>query len=289
MFLLEGEVAEQLQSLRVEWDPEMASRVPPHVSVVYPEEVTNQTLLMERARTTVLDTEVFMISLGRVSAKDEGRGGVWFDVRDASSTWARLRSRILVPPFRALPTGPHATVVHPRTSPHGPEAFATLAKTRIGGGVLISEMLYTETSEKGWRILERIPLKQSKTQVVAGLLRRDGRMLLCHRTPDRSHYPDVWDLPGGRVEPGESPVEALTRELKEELGIDARPSVKAAWRTLSNEEFQLHIYLIDGWVGEPSNAAPDEHDQIRWTRPGELGDLDLAHPPYKQMLERALT
>lgn len=289
MFLLEGEVSEQLQSLRDEWDPTMASRVPPHVSVVYPEEVTDETLLMERARTATLDTEAFVISLRRVSAKDEGRGGVWLDVHDPSSTWMQLRSRILVPPFRALPIGPHATVVHPRTSPHGVAAFATLAETRLDGDILISEVLYTETNEEHWSIVERFALKQPKTQVVAGLLRRDGQMLLCHRTPERSHYPDVWDLPGGRVEPGENPLQALTRELKEELGIDARPSMESAWKTLSNEEFQLHIYLIDDWQNEPYNIAPDEHDQIRWTRPGELADLDLAHPSYKQVLERALT
>lgn len=284
MFLLEGEVSEQLQSLREEWDPTMASRVPPHVSVVYPEEATDQTLLMERTRTAVLDTEAFMISLRGVSAGDEGRGGVWFDVHDPSSTWTQLRSRILDPPFRALPIGPHATVVHPRTSPHGREAFATLAETSLDGDIHISELLYTETSEERWRIVERFPLNQPKTQVVAGLLRSDGRMLLCHRTPDRSHYPDVWDLPGGRVEPGENPLQALTRELKEELGIDVRPPVKSAWKTLSNEKFQLHIYLVDDWVGEPINAAPDEHDQIRWSTTDEATHLDLAHSSYTRLL-----
>lgn len=114
-------------------------------------------------------------------------------------------------------------------------------------------------------------------------------MLLCHRTPDRSHYPDVWDLPGGRVEPGESPLQALTRELKEELGVEAHLSEKDAWRTLTYDRLHLRIYLIDDWTGEPNNTAPDEHDEIMWAHPGELADLDLAHSSYRQILDNALT
>lgn len=58
-------------------------------------------------------------------------------------------------------------------------------------------------------------------QVVAGLLRRDGRGLLLHRAPTRRWYPDCWDLPGGHVEHGETAHAALQRELLEELGITA--------------------------------------------------------------------
>jgi 8-oxo-dGTP diphosphatase len=56
-------------------------------------------------------------------------------------------------------------------------------------------------------------------EIVAALLMRSGRVLLCHRSGDRRWYPDVWDLPGGHVEDGEPPIQALARELKEELGI----------------------------------------------------------------------
>jgi 8-oxo-dGTP diphosphatase len=57
-------------------------------------------------------------------------------------------------------------------------------------------------------------------QVVAAILRDDDRVLLCHRSPHRQWFPNVWDLPGGHVDAGEQPEEAVRRELLEELGVE---------------------------------------------------------------------
>lgn len=131
-------------------------------------------------------------------------------------------------------------------------------------------------------------MTHGRTVVVAGLLRRGGQVLLCHRRADRSHYPDVWDLPGGRVEPGETLGDALTRELEEELGIVARLSGGNPWVTLTNQELEFHIFLVDEWHGEPNNLAPDEHDEIRWTRADGVAELELADSSYVRILKRAL-
>lgn len=204
-------------------------------------------------------------------------------------TWNRLRARILHPPFRPIPIEPHATVVHPQTSPNGQEAFIELAGTRIDGDVRLSEMVFTETRKSGMRILNRFPLTApSPVRVVAGLLRRDRRVLLCHRRHDRTHYPDVWDLPGGHIEEGEPDIDALVRELTEELGIVPELAGDSPWLTLTADHLQLHVFAVDRWRGEPHNVAVDEHDEIRWVTAAELADLDLAHPSYLQMLKRAL-
>ncbi len=58
--------------------------------------------------------------------------------------------------------------------------------------------------------------------VVAGALVTAGRVLLGHRSPLRHWHPDVWDLPGGHVEQGESEPQALAREMREELGVLGR-------------------------------------------------------------------
>ena len=115
--------------------------------------------------------------------------------------------------------------------------------------------------------------------VVGALLVRAGRVLLCHRSPDREWYPDVWDIPGGHVETGESPAEALARELAEELGVAAEvPAAPIA--TAVDGDLRLRVWRIDAWRGEPANRSPDEHDALGWFTADEASALALAHPSY---------
>ncbi|MGH9783493.1 MAG: NUDIX domain-containing protein, partial [Terriglobia bacterium] len=65
--------------------------------------------------------------------------------------------------------------------------------------------------------------------VVAALLFDKGRVLICQRSPD-GQFPSKWEFPGGKIEPGEDPKEALRRELFEELGIRAEIGAEV-WRT----------------------------------------------------------
>jgi 8-oxo-dGTP diphosphatase len=116
----------------------------------------------------------------------------------------------------------------------------------------------------------RIPIS------VAALV-RDGRVLLVHRHPSRRWYPDCWDLVGGHVEAGELPHEAVIRECLEEVGVhvhDPRPISM----TGSDPTLDMHAFVVTRWVGEPVNAAPEEHDDLRWFRPSDLADLKLAQP-----------
>lgn len=138
-------------------------------------------------------------------------------------------------------------------------------------------------------ILPKFPLAEPPpVRVVAGLLRRDGRVLLCHRHPHRENYPDVWDLPGGHVEVGEAIAQTLVRELTEELGVTVEPPNGSPWMTFSADGLELNVFLVDHWTEEPHNASPDEHDDIRWVSIDDLTRLDLAHPSYVGMLMRGL-
>ena len=56
-------------------------------------------------------------------------------------------------------------------------------------------------------------------EVVAGIIEKEGRILICQRRPDQAH-PRKWEFPGGKIESGETPAEALQRELWEELGVE---------------------------------------------------------------------
>ena len=113
--------------------------------------------------------------------------------------------------------------------------------------------------------------------VAAAALVRDGTVLLGHRHPARRYYPDCWDLVGGHVEPGESPVDAVRRECLEELAVvvdDPRP----VQLTFSDPAVEMHAFVVTSWSGEPRNAAPDEHDELRFFAREELLGLDLADP-----------
>jgi len=123
--------------------------------------------------------------------------------------------------------------------------------------------------------------------VVAGLLRRRGRALMVHRSPQRRWYPDVWDLPGGHIEVGEVPRLALARELREELGITAEVTGDV-FATVQSVDFRMDIWTIDQWTGEPSNCAPAEHDALAWLTDKELPGLRLADPRLPQLLHAAL-
>jgi 8-oxo-dGTP pyrophosphatase MutT (NUDIX family) len=115
--------------------------------------------------------------------------------------------------------------------------------------------------------------------VVVGALVRDGRVLLVHRTPSKRARPDVWDLPGGAIEAGESELGALARELHEELGVEVSTrSVSHLGRVTAGpaeEPALLSAWLVLEWQGTPANVAPEEHDQIGW-----FGLAELPPPPH---------
>lgn len=114
-----------------------------------------------------------------------------------------------------------------------------------------------------------------KHRVVAGLLRVDGLVLLCKRQVTRDWYPGVWDLPGGHLGPGErQPGEALARELREELGIEATFSGEP-WFEADTAEAQVTIFEVATWTGTVRNKNVDEHSQVAWFAPETTGELEL--------------
>lgn len=289
LFVLDGETADRLQSLRMRWDPVMASRIPPHVTLVYPEETGDEDLPSEKARGAAGDTAPFSIWFDEVAGSDRGEGGVWFPVVDPSNTWDQLRRRILVPPSKPSGVRPHATVVHPRTSRRSAEALLELGGFRLPGELRMDELLFTETGDSGVEVLSRLPLAgMPPVQMVAGLLSRNQQILLCHRRADRQCFPDCWDLPGGHIDEGEVAAETLVRELDEELGISVETPEGPPWRTLRADGLELSVFLIDRWEGDPRNMAPDEHDTVEWVHTDDLAGLDYADQVYREMLPDAL-
>lgn len=108
-------------------------------------------------------------------------------------------------------------------------------------------------------------------QVVGAVLWRDGRLLAVQRPPGRRHA-GLWEFPGGKIEPGETALDALARELREELGIT--PCGARWWRSLSHTypdlRVELHFYTVGAFAGEPCAL---EGQTLRWVTPVEALDL----------------
>ena len=125
--------------------------------------------------------------------------------------------------------------------------------------------------------------------VAAAVLVRDGRVLLCHRHPDRRWYPDVWDIPGGHIDVGEAPSAALRRELHEELGVDVLLESEQPWRTLSPApDLTLKVWVVEQWDGEVQNRAKAEHDAIGWFGPDETDQLHLVDERLVDLIRDAV-
>ena len=125
-----------------------------------------------------------------------------------------------------------------------------------------------------------------------GILVQGGRVLLGHRRADRNYYPGAWDIFGGHCEIGESPEQALVRELLQELGITAQRFERIGLFEEPNLQrygpAQHHLFLVRTWVGEPSNLGSDEHDAIHWFARDELAELELASSSYVELFRTLL-
>ncbi len=108
-------------------------------------------------------------------------------------------------------------------------------------------------------------------------------MLLGLRSASRRWCPGVWDLPGGHIEPGESTVVALARELREELGIEALVEPTVLFR-IESDDMALDAHLVAEWAGRITNRAPDEHDDLRFFSAQDFPCLAFAHPLYPSLL-----
>ena len=126
--------------------------------------------------------------------------------------------------------------------------------------------------------------------VACALIDPDGRVLIAQR-PAGKQMGGLWEFPGGKVEPGERPEEALIRELSEELGITVQEPCLAPFSFVSHSYADFHLlmplYVCRRWEGTPTAR---EHTAIRWVRPKDLTDCPMppADKPLVPMLRDLL-
>ena len=118
------------------------------------------------------------------------------------------------------------------------------------------------------------------------LIDADGRVLIAQR-PQGKSMAGLWEFPGGKVEPGETPEEALIRELREELGIRVLPACLAPLTFASHAYEKFHLlmplYVCRKFDGMPKGR---EGQALKWVRPRDLRDWPM--PPADAPLIPAL-
>lgn len=127
--------------------------------------------------------------------------------------------------------------------------------------------------------------------VAAAALIDDSRRILLARRPEGKALAGLWEFPGGKLEPGETPEHALARELDEELGIAARPAdmtpITFASEPVAGRHLVLMLYAVRAWQGQPQAI---EAPEIGWFGLDEMGDLAMppADAPFLPALARFL-
>lgn len=136
--------------------------------------------------------------------------------------------------------------------------------------------------------MSQTPEEKVKVVLVAAcaLIDGEGRVLMAQR-PEGKELAGLWEFPGGKVEGGERPEQALVRELREELGIEVEPEALEPFMFASHGYERFHLlmplYLCRRWQG---TARPMEKQQISWTALAALETLPM--PPADVPLVEAL-
>jgi 8-oxo-dGTP diphosphatase len=123
--------------------------------------------------------------------------------------------------------------------------------------------------------------------VAAAVLAKDGRVLLARRAPGK-RLAGLWEFPGGKLDAGESPAAALARELREELGLDARVGPELM-RSQHDYDFgRLELIALLCRVENAGPLSSTDHDALEWVEPAKLLDYELtgADVPLAERLAR---
>ena len=125
--------------------------------------------------------------------------------------------------------------------------------------------------------------------VVGAIIRRRDTVLVARRSPERSAG-GLWEFPGGKVEPGESPQQALVREVHEELGVDIEVGALVDRSSVPlgpSGEVVIDLACYEAVLSGPDPTSSTDHDALRWMPLGALGELSWA-PGDVPIIERML-
>ncbi|OPG08891.1 DNA mismatch repair protein MutT [Streptomyces sp. GKU 895] len=127
--------------------------------------------------------------------------------------------------------------------------------------------------------------------VVVGAALLDADRLLAARRSAPPELAGRWELPGGKVEPGETPEAALVRELREELGVETEAGERVPGEWPLKPPYVLQVWTARLLPGSPDPKPLQDHDELRWLSRDELWDVPWLHqdvPAVREVASRSL-
>ncbi len=110
-------------------------------------------------------------------------------------------------------------------------------------------------------------------KVAAAIIEKDGKFLICKRGPG-GNCEFLWEFPGGKLEEGETPFEAIFREIEEELSVKIKPSEIFCEYPFSYPEKDIYFYFIRAKL-LCEEIKPNFHTEIKWVSKNELSDYEF--------------
>jgi 8-oxo-dGTP pyrophosphatase MutT (NUDIX family)/2'-5' RNA ligase len=288
LVLLPEPVADHVQAWRRSLDDPARALIPPHVTLVPPQTVGEADL----------DTAIALVDRAAAAAAAsliELRGAATFlpdspvaylVVAEGTAALGTLEAALREPPLqeRGFPFHPHVTVAQDRPPAELEAAARDLADFHAVFPLRELTLMEAREAGPGCRIVHQVELGSSPVVRVvplagaasAAVFLFDGsRVLLGQRTRRAGHrYPGAWDAVGGKPEDGESLLEGLVREVREEAGVE--PLGASPLGCFDDGERADAFYLATEWSGEVHNSDWQEHDRLEWVRISEAVELPLA-------------
>ena len=110
-------------------------------------------------------------------------------------------------------------------------------------------------------------------KVVAAIIEKDGKILFCKRGAG-GNCEGLWEFPGGKIEPGETPFEAITREIREELSAEIKPTEIFCEYPFSYPEKEIYFYFIKAKLLS-EKIEPTFHSETKWLSPLKAESLEF--------------
>ena len=286
--LLPEPVGIHVQAWRRALGDPMAGRIGPHLTLVPPQTVAGRDLdravaLVERAAAEAVP---FLVELAGAATFLPASPVAYLVVREGGPALQALEAALRASPLdrRTHPFHPHVTVAQDLPADRIEAAARELAGFRASFPVREVALL-REERDKVWRPLaaatvgastavREVPFAEAASAALLLVDPDPPRLLLGRRTRGQGRrYPGAWDGIGGKPDEGESLLEALSREAREEAGVE--PLDLTALGCFSDGERADAWFLATAWRGRPRNREPSEHIELAWVALHEAGERPL--------------